>query len=163
MTDIYTSEDGVVVITTAQLHSTKSKLRLCAGSNPPRGGLEIRDGEDLRQWSRLEIRLNAFRRSTIPQKQFIIIIILTGDFNIDLLNSFKESAKRYKDTLHMFSLQQHVNKPTGKGKALTDHICSNIPSKLIHGDVIYTDDISDHDCPYIIFNIKKDLNNVTSI
>ena len=36
---------------------------------------EIRDGEDLRQWSQLEIRLNAFRRSTIPQKQFIIIII----------------------------------------------------------------------------------------
>ena len=47
----------------------------------------------------------------------------------------------------MFSLQQHVNKPTRKGKALTDHICSNTPSKLIHGDVIYTDDISDHDCP----------------
>ena len=35
---------------------------------------EIRDGEDLWQWSRLEIRLAAFRRSTIPQKQFIIII-----------------------------------------------------------------------------------------
>ena len=33
---------------------------------------EIRDGEDLWQWSQLEIRLNAFRRSTIPQKQFII-------------------------------------------------------------------------------------------
>ena len=33
---------------------------------------EIRDGEDLWQWPRLEIRLNAFRRSTIPQKQFII-------------------------------------------------------------------------------------------
>ena len=31
------------------------------------------DGEDLWQWSRLEIRLNTFRRSTIPQKQFIII------------------------------------------------------------------------------------------
>ena len=38
---------GVVVITTAQLHSTKPELRLCAGSYPARGGLEIRDGEDL--------------------------------------------------------------------------------------------------------------------
>ena len=38
---------GVVVITTAQLHSTKPELRLCAGSHPARGGLEIRDGEDL--------------------------------------------------------------------------------------------------------------------
>ena len=38
---------GVVVITTAQLHSAKPKLRFCAGSNPPRGVSEFRDGEDL--------------------------------------------------------------------------------------------------------------------
>ena len=37
----------VVAITTAKLHSTKPELRFCAGSNPARGGLEIRDGEDL--------------------------------------------------------------------------------------------------------------------
>ena len=59
---------GVVVITTAQLHSTKPELRFCAGSNPARGVLEIRDGEDLWQWPQLEIRLNAFCQSTIPQK-----------------------------------------------------------------------------------------------
>ena len=70
---------GVVVITTAQFHSTKPELIFCAGSNPARGVPEIRDGEDLWQWSRLEIRLNAFRRSTIPQKQFIIIITLGND------------------------------------------------------------------------------------
>ena len=68
---------GVVVITTAKLHSTKSQLRFCAGSNPACGVSEIRDGEDLWQWSRLEIRLHAFRRSIMPQKQFIIIIITT--------------------------------------------------------------------------------------
>ena len=38
---------GVVVITTAQLHSTKPELRFCAGSNPARGVSEIGDGEDL--------------------------------------------------------------------------------------------------------------------
>ena len=38
---------GVVVITSAQLHLTKPKLRLCAGSNPARGVLEICDGENL--------------------------------------------------------------------------------------------------------------------
>ena len=38
---------GVVVITTAQLPSTKPELRFCAGSNPARGVSEIRDGEDL--------------------------------------------------------------------------------------------------------------------
>ena len=64
---------GVVIITTKQLHSTKPELRSYAGSNPARGVSEIRDGGDLWQWSRLEIRLNTFRRSTIPQKQFIII------------------------------------------------------------------------------------------
>ena len=67
---------GVVVITTAQFHSTKSELRFCTGSNPARCVSEIRDYKDLLQWFRLEIRLNAFRPSTIPQKQFIIIIII---------------------------------------------------------------------------------------
>ena len=37
---------GVVVIITAQLHSTKPELRFCAGSNSARGVSEIRDGED---------------------------------------------------------------------------------------------------------------------
>ena len=65
---------GVVVITTAKRHSTKPELGFCAGSNPAHGMLKICHGEDLGQWSQLEIRLNAFRWSTIPQKQFIIII-----------------------------------------------------------------------------------------
>ena len=38
---------GVVVVTTAQLHSAKPGLRFCAGSGPARGVSEIRDGEDL--------------------------------------------------------------------------------------------------------------------
>ena len=38
---------GAVVITTAQIHSTKPKLKFCAGSNPVRGVSEIRDSEDL--------------------------------------------------------------------------------------------------------------------
>ena len=38
---------GVVVITTAQLHSRKPELRFCAGSNPTRGVSEIRECEDL--------------------------------------------------------------------------------------------------------------------
>ena len=65
---------GAVVITIAQPHSTKPELRFCAGSNLARNVSEIGDGEYLWQWSWLEIRLNTFRRSTIPQKQFIITI-----------------------------------------------------------------------------------------
>ena len=38
---------GVVVITTAQLDSTRPELRLWAGLNPDREVLEIRDAEDL--------------------------------------------------------------------------------------------------------------------
>ena len=56
------------------VHSKKPELRFCAVSNPAHGVLEIQDGEDLWQWSRLEITLNVFRRSIIPPKQFIIII-----------------------------------------------------------------------------------------
>ena len=59
-----------------QLHSFKPELRFCAVLNTTRGVSVIRDGEDLWQWPRLDIRLNAFRRPTIPQKQLIIIIII---------------------------------------------------------------------------------------
>ena len=38
---------GVVFITTAQLQSTKPKLRFCAGSYSFRSVSEIRDGKDL--------------------------------------------------------------------------------------------------------------------
>ena len=57
---IHSWNRGVVVINTGQLHSTKPELRFCAGSNPGRSVTEIRDGEDLRQWSQLKIRLKAF-------------------------------------------------------------------------------------------------------
>ena len=36
---------GVMVIATAQLHSTKPKFRFCAGSNSARSVSEIYDGE----------------------------------------------------------------------------------------------------------------------
>ena len=38
---------GVVVIATAQLHSTKPELRFCAGSNLTRGVSKVRDSEEL--------------------------------------------------------------------------------------------------------------------
>ena len=56
------------------LHSTKPKLRCYAGStNPALRVSEICDDDNLWQWSRLEIILNAFCRPTIPQKWFIIV------------------------------------------------------------------------------------------
>ena len=67
----------VAIITTAELHSTKPELRFFVGSN----------GLDLWRWSGLEIKLNTFRRSTIPQKQFIFII--TSPKFIKTLRYFK--------------------------------------------------------------------------
>ena len=62
----------IVVITTAQLSSTKPEFRFRAGLNLACGLSEICDGENLWQWSLLEIRLKAFHWSTIPHKQISI-------------------------------------------------------------------------------------------
>ena len=67
----------MVVITTAQLHSTKPELKFCTGSSPACSVPEICHDENLWQWSLLERRLNTFRWSTILQKQFIIIFVIT--------------------------------------------------------------------------------------
>ena len=92
---------GVVVTTSAQLHSTKAALRFCVGSNPTFSTSEIGDGENLWQWSRLEIKLNVFRQSTIPQKQFIIIDSSRKQWscmNTNLLNQ-SEGLKSYIEKL----------------------------------------------------------------
>ena len=61
------------------LFYSKTKLRFCAGSNSAQGMLQISNGHNLRQWSWLKIKLNTFRQSTIPQKQFIVIVIFLSN------------------------------------------------------------------------------------
>ena len=65
-----------LLIKVTVFHSRKPEFRFNTGSCHAHGVSEIYDGENLWQWSWLEIRLNTFRRSTIPQKQIIIIIII---------------------------------------------------------------------------------------
>ena len=84
------------------------------------------------------------------------MIIIAGDFNINLNRDSGESTQRYKQILHTFSLKQHINKPTRKNKTLINHICSNISTKVVHSDVLHTDEISDYDMPYAILNVKKE-------
>ena len=79
-----------------------------------------------------------------------------GDLNIDLLNGRKESQRRYKDILHSFSLRQYITSPTRKSKTLIDHVISTLPDRVIHHDVLNTEEISNHDTRYVIFNIKKE-------
>ena len=73
------------------------------------------------------------------------VIILAGNLNIDLLNGSKESQRRYKDILHSFSLRQHITSPARKSKTLIDHVISTILDRVIHHDVLDTEEISVHD------------------
>ena len=69
---------GVVVI-------TKFEVILCAGSNSACGVSEICNGENLQYLPRLQTRFNTFRRSTIPQNQFIVntyYLLLKSLFNV---------------------------------------------------------------------------------
>ena len=85
---------GVVVIVTVKFHSTKSEIRFCAGSNPAASVLGICDGENLWQWSPLEIRLNAFHKLNIPQKQFIIMMMITNSLSHFSLRLFAFESDR---------------------------------------------------------------------
>ena len=84
-------------------------------------------------------------------------IILAGDLNIDLLNGNKKSQRRYKD-LHSFSLCQHITSPTRKSKTLSDHVISTIPDRVIHHDVLNTEELSDRETLYVIFIILRKRN-----
>ena len=84
------------------------------------------------------------------------VIIITGDINTDLIGDQKESTKCYKNILQSFNLHQYITKPTRKVKPLIDHICNNIPNKLIHNGNIYNDEIRDHDAPFVLLDIKKE-------
>ena len=72
------------------------------------------------------------------------------------MNGNKQSQCRYKDILHSFSLRQHITKATRISKTLIDHVISTIPNSVIHRDILHTEEISDHDAPYVIFNMKKE-------
>ena len=83
-------------------------------------------------------------------------VIIVCYCNIDFLNENKQAQRRHKDILHSFPLRQHITKATRKSKTSIDHVISTIPNGVIHHDILHTEKISDHDAPYIIFNIKKE-------
>ena len=83
-------------------------------------------------------------------------VIIVCYCNIDFLNENKQAQRRHKDILHSFSLRQHITKATRKSKTSIDHVIGTIPNGVIHHDILHTEKISDHDAPYIIFNIIKE-------
>ena len=80
-------------------------------------------------------------------------IIICGDTNIDTL-TYSPQSDRYNTMLDQFNCKNHVKKATHFCKSSIDHIITNIPDKVQHTDVIPCKTISDHDCPYILINIK---------
>ena len=103
------------------LNSTSLQFQICA---------EIFNGENLWQWTRLGIFYNTFRRSTIPQKQFvitiiIIIIIITNIItkipsyqnNYQILLSIESENHHYKPYLKLtlIILQKHSSRDTLAG------------------------------------------------
>ena len=80
-------------------------------------------------------------------------MILAGDMNIDLLKQ-SQVADEYLRILATFKLTQVIREPTRQAKTLIDHIATNIPKKVVASEVLPCPEISDHDAPYIIANIR---------
>ena len=81
------------------------------------------------------------------------VMILAGNMNIDLLKQ-TQVADKYMRILATFKLTQVIREPTRQGKTLIDHIATNIPKKVVASGVLPCPEISDHDAPYIIANIR---------
>ena len=82
-------------------------------------------------------------------------VILYGDMNIDIIKVNDPAYRLYRDIFKGHGLTQHVTHPTRNNHAILDHITTNIPSRVKHTGVIQCHEISDHDCPYIIFDAKS--------
>ena len=81
--------------------------------------------------------------------------IVTGDFNIDLIDGDKISVNKDNNILDAYRLTQHISYPTRHGKSLIDHISTNIPKKNCCENVTPCETISDHGAPLVVSNIQK--------
>ena len=75
--------------------------------------------------------------------------IIAGDLNIDLSNGNKQSQSRYK-TFRFILITSTYNKSNKEVKNIVGS-----SNGVIHHDILHTENITDHDFPYVIFNIKK--------
>lgn len=85
------------------------------------------------------------------------LLVLCGDFNIDLLQPSLSITKQFMDLLYVFNLTQHINKATRttrRSSTLIDLIISNCPQSIKYTDVLPCSIISDHDGPYALVDIR---------
>ena len=85
---------AVVVMITAQLHSTKSKHRFCRGSNSARDVLKICNGEHTRHWFHLEMIWNEMKLFLVNLHNFTIISANTSEKCKELINYLKLILKK---------------------------------------------------------------------
>ena len=85
------------------------------------------------------------------------VLLIMGDFNIDLLDYHSTRTVRYKNMLNCYNLSQHAQLPTRvtlKSSTLIDHVLSNVPNRATYTDVLPCSSISDHDSPYVCINVR---------
>lgn len=80
-------------------------------------------------------------------------VVITGDFNIDILQN-SQIKDSYLETLRSFDLTQHVNCPSRKGLSLIDHISTNSSCKVKFCEVLPTPEISDYDAVFACINTR---------
>ena len=87
----------------------------------------------------------------------VLPLLITGDFNVNLLNDSSPKYKPYMDVLEQFNLEQVTVKPTRvtpTAVSLIDHIIVSNKTIVKYSDVLPCACVSDHDGPYVILNTK---------
>jgi exonuclease III len=85
------------------------------------------------------------------------LLYVTGDVNIDMLNSSHSMTKQYKSVLDVLGMHQHVTKPTRvtpTSRTLIDHIITNYPQCVAVTDIIPSSTVSDHDGVFACINVR---------
>lgn len=118
-------------------------------------GLKLAIGTAYRPpWQNVEMFLDALT-DTVTSLSTFDHIVLSGDFNVDLLESDSDT-KKLLDFLNCFGLEQYVNVPThftDHSATLIDLLCSNL--KLVDVVVDLIPDLSSHSFLSCKLRVKK--------
>ncbi|KAL0819933.1 hypothetical protein ABMA28_007935 [Loxostege sticticalis] len=107
-------------------------------------------------WQDVDLFLDAMTES-VAAFAWADGLILTGDFNIDLLRTASGKAKAFTQFTHSSNLKQIITEPThytDDGSTLIDVVCSDI--RVLKVTVKHAPDLSRHCMLLTEFKIKKD-------
>ena len=84
-------------------------------------------------------------------------VLLSGDFNINMLDVHKKEVKELQNTLAHFCLDQVIDKPTrttATSVTLIDLIITDRKNIIVESGVLPCTNISDYDSTYAVLKIK---------